>query len=60
MRSRGSSPWRLQSTVNSLLSLLNALCENGQGLKCKIGTTNLGKLTDAQKAIATDKGWELV
>ena len=47
-------------SVDSLLSLLNALCENGQGLKCKIGTTNLGKLTDAQKAIATDKGWELV
>ena len=47
-------------SVNSLLSLLNALCENGQGLKCKIGTTNLGKLTDAQKAIATDKGWELL
>ena len=47
-------------SVDSLLSLLNALCENGQGLKCKIGTTNLGKLTDEQKAIATDKGWELV
>ena len=47
-------------SVDSLLSLLNALCENGQGLKCKIGTTNLGKLTDAQKAIATDKGWELL
>ncbi len=47
-------------SVDSLLSLLNALCENGQGLKCKIGTTNLGKLTDAQKAIAIDKGWELL
>lgn len=47
-------------SVESLLSLLNALCENAQGLTCKIGSTNLGKLTDEQKAIATDKGWELV
>ena len=47
-------------SVDSLLSLLNALCENGQGLKCKIGTTNLGKLTDEQKAIASNKGWELL
>lgn len=47
-------------SVDSLLSLLNALCENGQGLKCKIGTTNLGKLTDEQKAIALNNGWELL
>lgn len=47
-------------TVESLLSLLNALAENVQGLTCKIGSTNLGKLTDEQKAIATDKGWELL
>lgn len=47
-------------TVESLVSLLNALCDNGQGLKCKIGSTNLAKLTDEQKAIATNKGWELV
>ena len=47
-------------TVESLVSLLNALCENGQGLKCKIGTTNLGKLTNEQKAIALNKGWELL
>lgn len=47
-------------SVDSLLSLFNALAENVQGLKCKIGSTNLAKLTDEQKAIATDKGWELV
>ena len=47
-------------SVDSLLSLLNALCENAQNLTCKIGNTNLAKLTDEQKAIATDKGWELV
>ncbi len=42
------------------LSLLNALCENAQDLTCKIGTTNLAKLSDDQKAIATNKGWVLV
>lgn len=47
-------------SVNSLLSLLNALCENAQDLTCKIGTTNLAKLSDDQKAIATNKGWVLV
>ena len=47
-------------SVDSLLSLLNALCENAQDLTCKIGSTNLGKLTDEQKAFATDKGWELL
>ena len=47
-------------SVDSLLSLLNALCENAQDLTCKIGSTNLGKLTDEQKAIATNKGWELL
>ena len=47
-------------SVGSLLSLLNALCENGQGLKCKIGSTNLGKLTDEQRDIALNKGWELL
>ena len=47
-------------SVDSLLSLLNALCENAQGLTCKIGSTNLGKLTDEQKAIALNKGWELL
>ena len=47
-------------SVDSLLSLLNALADGVSGNKCKIGTTNLGKLTDEQKAIATNKGWELV
>ena len=47
-------------SVESLLSLLNALAENVTDKTCKIGTTNLGKLTEEQKAIATNKGWELV
>ena len=46
-------------SVDSLLSLLNALAEEVTSKKCKIGSTNLAKLTDAQKAIATDKGWTL-
>ena len=46
-------------SVDSILSLLNALAEGVTSKKCKIGSTNLTKLTDAQKAIATDKGWTL-
>lgn len=45
--------------VDSLLSLLNALADGVTDKTCKIGSTNLAKLTDAQKAIATDKGWTL-
>ena len=45
-------------TVTSLLSLLNALAD-GANKTCKIGTKNLAKLTDEQKAIATNKGWKL-
>lgn len=46
-------------SVDSLLSLLNALAPGVSGKTCKIGSTNLGKLTDSQKAIATNKGWAL-
>lgn len=46
-------------TSDSLLSLLNALADGVTNKKCKLGSTNLAKLTDAQKAIATDKGWTL-
>ncbi len=46
-------------TVDSLLSLLNALADGVTNKKCKLGTTNLAKLTEEQKAIATDKGWTL-
>jgi surface protein len=54
-------------TVESLLSVLNGLYDftgNGetptssQG-KLTLGSTNLAKLSDEQKAIATDKGWTL-
>lgn len=46
-------------SVTSLLSLLNALEDGVSSRICKIGSTNLAKLTDEQKAIATDKGWTL-
>lgn len=46
-------------TVGSLLSLLNALKDGGTGLTCNIGTKNRAKLSAAQQAIATDKGWVL-
>ena len=46
-------------TVASLLSLLNALAP-GANKTCKIGTTNITKLTEEQRMIAINKGWQLV
>lgn len=46
-------------SVESLLSLLNALSAVVSGKTCNIGSKNLGKLTAAQRAIATNKGWTL-
>lgn len=47
-------------TVASILSLLNALAAGVTGLTCNIGSKNLAKLTTAQRAIATGKGWTLI
>lgn len=49
-------------THDSLMSVINALkdySESGTTYKLTMGTTNLAKLTDAEKAIATEKGWTL-
>ena len=46
-------------TVESLVFLLNALSDTGNGKTCNIGAKNLAKLNAIQKAIATDKGWVL-
>ncbi len=48
-------------TVESLLSVLNALADNtgGTTYSIKLGATNLAKLTDEQKAIATNKNYTL-
>lgn len=47
-------------TVESLVSVINALPQSdGPSYICRLGSTNLAKLTDDQKAIATNKGWTL-
>ena len=48
-------------TADSLLNVLNALADNTGGTTYKItlGSTNLAKLTDEQKAIATNKNYTL-
>ena len=51
-------------THDSLMSIINALQDkttdtSGTSWVCTLGATNLAKLTDAEKAIATQKGWTL-
>ena len=51
-------------TVQSLMNVINNLYDfraNGESTTrtLKLGTTNLNKLTDEQKAVATNKGWSL-
>ncbi len=51
-------------TVQSLMNIINNLYDfigNGESITSQllIGETNLAKLTDEQKAVATNKGWEL-
>ena len=48
-------------TVESLLNVLNALKDNtgGTTYNIQLGSTNLAKLTDEQKAIATNKNYTL-
>lgn len=52
-------------TVQSLMNVINNLYDfraNGDSTTTRtlqLGTTNLNKLTDEQKAVATNKGWSL-
>lgn len=49
-------------TVDSMLSLFDCLVDysgSGSTYSLTLGTTNLNKLTNEQKAIATQKGWTL-
>lgn len=49
-------------THDSLMSLINSLADyagSGTTYTVTLGATNLDKLTDAEKAIATQKGWTL-
>ena len=52
---------RTKLTVDSLVSVLNALPQlsSSESYTCQLGSDNLAKLTDEQKAIATNKGWTL-
>ena len=47
-------------TVDSIVGLLNALPQSDKGYSFQIGDVNITKLTDEQKAIATNKGWTLI
>lgn len=47
-------------THDSLIFMLNALPTTQTALTLTLGTYNLGKLSAAEKQIATDKGWTLV
>lgn len=46
--------------VDSIVSLLNALPQSDKGYSFQIGDVNIAKLTDEQKAIATNNGWTLI
>lgn len=48
-----------QLTHDSLMSVINCLIELSSTKTLSLGTTNLAKLTDTEKAIATEKGWTL-
>ena len=53
-----------QLTHDSLMSIVNCLKDysadtSGTSWVVTLGTTNLNKLTNAEKAIATEKGWTL-
>ncbi len=52
----------IKLTHDSLMSIINALKDyagSGTTYTCTLGSTNLAKLTDAEKQIATGKGWTL-
>ena len=47
-------------TVDSIVGLLNALPTTTNDYSFQIGQTNIDKLSEEQKAIATNKNWRLV
>lgn len=46
-------------THDSLMNIINNLCETNSTLTLKLGTSNLAKLTPEEIQIATDKGWTI-
>ena len=53
--------WSTQFTADDIVAMFNKLgnVPTGETRTFTLGATNLAKLTDAQKQIATDKGWTL-
>lgn len=53
--------WSTKLTHDSLMSIINCLADRSEqsAYTVTLGTANLAKLTDAEKAIATQKGWTL-
>ena len=51
--------WCTKLTRDALLEILNNLSTVTETKKLTMGSTNLAKLTDEDKAIATNKGWTL-
>lgn len=47
-------------TVDSIVGLLNSLPQSTHNYSFQIGQTNIDKLSEEQKAIATNKNWRLV
>ena len=45
---------------DGIVGLLNALPKSDKGYSFQIGSDNIAKLSDEQKAIATNKGWTLI
>ena len=44
----------------AIIGLLNTLPQSDKWYSFQIGSDNIAKLSDEQKAIATDKGWTLI
>ena len=54
--------WSTKLTHDSLMSIINALADKsgvGGTWEVTLGEPNIAKLTDAEKQIANDKGWQL-
>jgi hypothetical protein len=54
--------WSINLSHDSLMSIINCLKDysgTGTTKTVTLGATNLAKLTTAEKAVATQKGWTL-
>ena len=55
----GDSPLLTHDSLMSIINHLKDFSGTTTTMTCTLGATNLAKLTDAEKAIATEKGWSL-